>query len=191
MLALLLSFQLLMGGINLAPETRQIDPTKSKIQWTARKVGGSHTGIVQLKSGQLIMDKEQLVGGSFSVDMTTITDTDLSGEYRQKLENHLKSDDFFGVGSHPLAIFEITRVVPLGPGQFNVSGNLTIKGITREISFPASVEKKNGRYYATSEITIDRSEFDIRYRSESFFDNLGDTVIYDEFVLNVRLETEA
>lgn len=156
----------------------------STITWVGKKVTGKHTGTINLKDGALEMEDGKLTGGSFSIDMTSLTVTDLKGEYKGKLEGHLKSDDFFGVETHPTATFKITKVASLGtPGDYKVSGDLTIKEITKPIKFHAKIAENE----ATAEITVDRSEFDVRYGSGSFFDNLGDKTIYDDFYLTVNL----
>ena len=157
---------------------------ESSISWVGKKVTGKHNGTINLKEGALEMEDGQLTGGSFSIDMTSLVVSDLKGEYKGKLEGHLKSDDFFSVANHPTANFVINKVSSLGtPGDYKVSGDLTIKGITKPIKFHANVADNQ----ATAEITIDRSEFDVRYGSGSFFDNLGDKTIYDDFYLTVNL----
>ena len=133
------------------------------------------------------MEDGQLVGGIFTIDMTTIACLDLSGEYQGKLEGHLKSDDFFGVEKYPTATFVITKAVPQGPGKYKVIGNMTIKDKTEEVQFNASVEERDGKVTASATITLDRSKYDVRYGSGSFFDNLGDKTIYDDFDLTVNL----
>jgi polyisoprenoid-binding protein YceI len=133
------------------------------------------------------MEEGALTGGSFSIDMATLVCEDLSGEYKGKLEGHLKSDDFFGVANNPTADFTITSSIAQGPGKYKIVGDLTIKGITKEIKFPATVTEENGVYTAVADITVDRSEYDVKYGSGSFFDGLGDKVIYDEFNLAVSL----
>ncbi|MFK7952804.1 MAG: YceI family protein [Ekhidna sp.] len=165
-----------------------VDTKASSVEWLGKKVTGQHNGTVQLKEGSLSMDESgNLTGGTFTMDMTTLISTDLSGEYKGKLEGHLKSDDFFGVATYPTATFVITKAVPQGPGKYKVIGNITIKGTTKEIQFPATVETKDGRVTAKADITIDRSKYDIRYGSGSFFDNLGDKTIYDNFDLTIAL----
>jgi polyisoprenoid-binding protein YceI len=121
--------------------------------------------------------------------MTTIKNTDMAGGGgAAKLEGHLKSEDFFGVDKYPNAYFKITKVIPYGTaGNYRVNGDLTIKGITRPIKFMTTVVNANGELTATADITVDRSEFDVRYGSGSFFDNLGDKALHDEFDLNVKL----
>ncbi len=162
-----------------------IDANQTTIVWTGAKVGGEHTGNISIKEGGFTFDGDQLTGGTFVIDMSSITNTDLEGEYSDKLVGHLKSDDFFGVATYPTSKVVIKSVVPQGPGQYKVVADLTIKATTKEIKFPASVEVSNGAVTAKADITVDRSEYDVRYGSGSFFDGLGDKVIYDDFTLAV------
>ncbi len=162
-----------------------IDASETTIVWTGAKVGGEHTGNISVKEGGFTFKDGQLTGGSFVIDMNSITNTDLEGEYSDKLVGHLKSDDFFGVATYPTSKVEITSVVAQGPGKYKVVADLTIKSTTKEIKFPATVEVKDGSVVAKADITVDRSEYDVRYGSGSFFDGLGDKVIYDDFTLNV------
>ena len=166
----------------------QVDPAGSKVTWTASKVTGTHTGNVQIKAGELKMDGGKLTGGSFDIDMTSITCTDLEGEWRDKLVGHLKSPDFFGTEKFPTSRLVISRAIPIDTkGNYKVIGNITIKGITKEIRFNAKVSEAGGKPLATAKITLDRTDFDVRYGSGSFFDGLGDKTIYDEFDLQVSL----
>lgn len=165
-----------------------VDTTASNIVWNGYKVTGSHTGNVKVKSGKLTIESGKLTGGSFEIDMTSITNTDMSGGGADKLVGHLKSDDFFGVATYPTAKFVISRAIATDTkGNYKIVGNLTIKSTTKEIKFNANVAEADGAVKATGKITIDRSEFDVRYGSGSFFDSLGDKTIYDEFDLNVSL----
>lgn len=165
-----------------------VDTGQSEITWKGYKVTGEHAGTIGIKSGNFTYDGDALTGGSFEIDMTSIKVTDLQGEYAAKLEGHLKSDDFFGVANHPTAKFMVTKVVSRGTaGDYRVTGNLTIKETTKEIRFNAKVDKSSGVPVATADITIDRSDFNVRYGSGSFFDNLGDKTIYDEFDLSLKL----
>lgn len=168
-----------------------VDTTESYIVWKGYKVTGSHTGKVLIKNGELEFDEAgTLTGGGFDIDMTTISCDDLEGEWADKLVGHLKSDDFFGVATYPTAKFVIKSVVSRGkPGEYKIVGDLTIKETTKEIKFNALVTEADGKNVANADITIDRSEFDVRYGSGSFFDNLGDKTIYDEFELSVNLVT--
>lgn len=169
---------------------RKVDVKSSTIEWKGYKVTGSHTGFVTLKNGNLTFNNGTLTGGNFEIDMNTITCTDLQGEWATKLVNHLKSDDFFGVATHPIAKFEITKAIPYGtPGSYKINGNVTIKGKTTPIKFNANVKEDGGKIITETKLVLDRSEFDVRYGSGSFFDNLGDKTIYDEFDIIVKLVT--
>ncbi len=171
-------------------ETYSVNIEESKIEWRARKVTGKHNGTIMIKNGNLNMEEGVLTGGSFDIDMTTITVLDLQpGKGKEKLEGHLKSADFFDVENHQTANFVITKVYPIDTkGTYRVIGDLTIKGNTNEVKFNAVVKEESGKIMGTAqEIEIDRVEYDIRYGSGSFFDNLGDKTIYDEFQLDVTL----
>jgi len=166
----------------------KVDLASSNIVWKGYKVTGEHSGTVKLKNGNLQFTDGKLSGGSFEVDMTTITNIDMEGGTAAKLVGHLKSDDFFGVEKYPTAKFAITRAIPVDTkGNYKLIGNLTIKETTKEIKFPASLTEGNGQVTASGKITIDRSDYNVRYGSGSFFDNLGDKTIYDEFDLDVTL----
>lgn len=171
-----------------APATYNVDTNSSVIVWTGYKVTGKHTGTVKIKNGNLTLDNGVLTGGSFDIDMTSIKDTDLEGEWAEKLVGHLKSDDFFGVAGHPTSKFVITRAIPQdSKGNYKIIGNLTIKETTKEVKFLANVAEAAGTVTASGKITVDRSEYNVRYGSGSFFDGLGDKTIYDEFDLQIWL----
>lgn len=167
-----------------ADEKVPVKASESKVTWKAYKVTGSHTGTVDLKEGNLIFNEGVLSGGQFVVDMSSLVATDLEGESKQKLEGHLKSDDFFGVESHPSATLVFTGVSQKGKNSYEVTGDLTIKGITKPVTFELSVYGNK----ATAALKIDRAQYNVRYGSGSFFENLGDKTIYDEFDLVVDLE---
>jgi len=165
-------------------EKKEVKTKESKVAWKAYKVTGSHNGTVNLKSGALMFDNDKLTGGEFTVDMTTLIATDLEGESRQKLEGHLKSDDFFSVASNPTSKLVFTNVKSTGKNSYEVTGNLTVKGITKPVTFDVSIYGSK----ATATMKVDRTQFDVKYGSGSFFDDLGDKTIYDEFDLVVDLE---
>ncbi len=166
-----------------AVEKKVINTEASTITWKAYKVTGSHEGTINLASGNLDFNGTTLTGGAFVVDMTTINTTDLEGEYKQKLDGHLHSDDFFGTATHKTASLEITSVKASGKNAYDATAKLTIKNITKEVNFTISVYGSK----ATASLKVDRSQFDVRYGSGSFFDNLGDKTIYDEFDFVVDL----
>jgi polyisoprenoid-binding protein YceI len=170
----------------------QVDNQQSKLTWTAKKVTGSHAGAIAVSAGQLDIDKNVLKGGSFTLDTRSITVTDITNaDMNGKLVGHLKSDDFFSVEKHPTATFVITSATAKGGGNYDVTGNLTIKGITNPVSFPATLTVAGGQATAKATVTVDRTKFDIKYRSKNFFENLGDKAIYDDFTLDVTLVASA
>ncbi|MDF1697468.1 MAG: YceI family protein [Saprospiraceae bacterium] len=184
---MLTAFSLTANSTNpvIDADTKTVKTDVSTITWTGKKVTGQHTGTIGIKSGSLDFEGGALVGGDFTIDMTSIVCTDLGEGGAKKLEGHLKSDDFFGVANHPTANLKITSVkAGKEAGNYDIMADITIKGITKAISFSANV----GEMGATANVTIDRTDFDVRYGSGSFFDNLGDKTIYDDFELVLDLK---
>lgn len=165
---------------------KQVDVESSTIEWTGKKItGATHKGNIQLKEGFLNLTEEgQLAGGEFVMDMNTIVVTDLEGEYKTKLENHLNDDDFFGVNKFATSKLVITKVEPKTGNEYEVTGDLTIKGKTEPVTFNMLVEEGT----ANAKVIIDRTKYGIRYGSGSFFSNLGDNTINNNFVLDVNLK---
>lgn len=159
------------------------DAGKTTLNWLGEKVTGQHNGTINLKEGWINWKENRIVSGEFTIDMTTIKDAEAS----ERLEGHLKSDDFFGVEKYPLSKLVITGSESFEKGTAVVKGNLTIKGITNPIEFKATSMKKDDGTWFFANIVVDRTKYNIRYGSGSFFDNLGDKVIYDEFKLKVNL----
>lgn len=164
-------------------QTKKVDVTKSTINWVGKKVTGSHEGTITLKEGALVFKGKKVVNGNFTVDMTTINTTDLSGKGKTNLDGHLKSDDFFGVEKFPTATLVFKTIGEKSNGIYAVTADLTIKGITHPIKFELTV---NGNA-ATTTLKVDRTKYDIKYGSGSFFSDLGDKTISDEFELTVKL----
>ena len=168
-------------------QTYKINTSESTLEWEGGKITGStHTGLIQLSNGYLQLANDAFSLGQFTIDMTSMTNTDLGGEYGDKLMGHLKSDDFFSVETYPEATLEILSSTRFVDGRATVQANATIKGHTERISFDVV---KNGDAF-DAEIVLDRSKFDVRYGSDSFFDNLGDNVILDNFTMRVHLVTK-
>ena len=184
MLAVAVTFSFTIAKITA---TFTVNADESELKWVGRKVTGEHFGTIKLKSGSLDVQDGVLKGGNFVIDMTTLVSDDLQGEYKGKLEGHLKSDDFFGVAKYPEAKFVITKATKKNANQYEITGNLTIKESTNAVTFPAEVVVTGEKVYATANITVDRSKYDVRYGSGSFFDDLGDKTIYDNFDLQVKL----
>lgn len=168
----------------LAAQKQNINVAESNIHWLGKKVTGQHEGNLSLKSGEIQMLDGVLTGGTFVVDMNSMTCTDLDGKSAANLIGHLKSDDFFGVEAHPEALLKITSVKTKSAGIYAVTGDFTIKGITQ----PANFELNMTNDGATAKVVIDRSKYNIRYGSNTFFDNLGNKAIYNDFELDVTLK---
>ena len=166
-------------------EKKEVKTETSKVTWKAYKVTGSHYGSITLQSGSLLFDGDKLTGGEFTVDMSTISTDDLeAGKGKEKLDGHLHSADFFDTANHSTSALKFTSVKASGKNSYDVTGDLTIKGITKSVTFDVSVYGSK----ATATMKVDRTKYDIKYGSSSFFDDLKNKAIYDEFDLVVDLE---
>lgn len=184
---LLLAFSLTTA---VMAETKKVDVNKSKVEWTGKKLTGSHNGTINIKDGSLEVDNGKLTGGKVVMDMSSIKDVDLTdAESNAKLTGHLKSDDFFGVATYPTSTLEITKVEGASP-NYTITGNLTIKGKTNPVTFKATSSKEGQSLVYNGDMTIDRSKFDVRYGSKSFFNDIGDKAINDDFTLDFYLVTQ-
>lgn len=167
-----------------------IDTKSTNVVWLGKKVTGEHTGNILVQEGVLETKGGAITGGKIVIDMSSMTNTDIeSDEYKGKLIGHLKSDDFFGVEKFPTATFAIKSVKPVKEdgATHHFVGDITIKGVTQPMTIPANVKIEGNNITATSSFDIDRSKFGVKYGSGSFFDNLGDNMIYDDFNLKVSL----
>ena len=163
-----------------------INPDQSIIVWTGREVTTSkHFGNIYFASGQFEVKSGLISSGEFVVDMTTIDNQDLPEERRGRLEAHLKSDDFFSVESHPTALLSILSSESMAEGKWTVSGELTIKTFTHPVEF----EMSNSNDGWKANLVFDRSKYEVKFRSGSFFENLGDKLIYDDIELAINLKT--
>jgi polyisoprenoid-binding protein YceI len=193
LIALALSFVCAAGDAIAAPVTVVIDPSKSSLKWVGKKVTGAHEGLVSVRGGTATLEDGKLVGGTFDIDMTTIKVTDIeSPKDNKKLTDHLKSEDFFSADKFPVAKFTITKAEPIagaaaGAPNYNVSGTLDIKGITNDVTFPATVTVQDTTATAVGTATLDRTKWNVKYGSGKFFQNLGDRVIYDNFDVALNL----
>lgn len=170
--------------VNVGAQSKlTVDTTKTTLLWLGEKVTGQHTGTIKLQSGWLNWQDNKIVSGEFNIDMASLKES----ENNKMLMGHLKSDDFFGVVKYPVAKLTITGSTPFDKGTGVVTGTLTIKDITNPVEFKASMQKKDDGTWFFTNITIDRTKYNIRYGSGSFFDNLGDKTIYDEFKVKVNL----
>jgi len=146
-----------------------VNAAESTVEWTGKKVSGQHHGTVDITSGALVVEGDQLIGGQFVIDLNTINDLDMEGEFKEKLEAHLKSDDFFDVANHPEAKFEITGVTPSSEeGVLVVSGNLTIRGVTKNITFDAHVaELSETSANVKADFNIAREDWGVNYAGQA------------------------
>lgn len=166
------------------PITYKVDAAQSTLTWVGKKVTGGHNGTIALQSGNLLFDGKKLTGGNFIINMATIKDADKS----ERLEGHLKADDFFGVDKFATSTFVIKKIASAG-AKISVTGDLTIKGITNTITFPANIVwNTDGSVTAVADkILVDRTKYGIKYRSKGMFPDIGDKMIYDDFELNIKL----
>src|SRR4051812_37931344 len=172
---------------NAKKETNYTIDTKSTTAtWIGRKVTGEHTGALTISKGTIVADGSAIKSGSFEFDMTSITNTDLTDKaYNDKLIGHLKSDDFFGTEKFPTATFVLTKATLKSGNDYDVTGKLTIKGITDDVTFPAMIKMDAKTFVTVAKIMENRTKYGIKYGSASFVDNIGDKAINDEFELSV------
>lgn len=177
-------------------QTFKINSEKSKVEWVGKKVTGQHNGEIKIAKGEITAANGLVNGGSVAIDMNTITCLDMQGEWSEKLVGHLKSDDFFSVEKHTMSTFTIKSVTPIkgakaGSNNATIKGDLTIKGITNEVEFPAIVEIRGMNLVANGEAKIDRTKYEIKYGSANFFEGLGDKAIDNEFSVKFKLAASA
>ena len=173
------------SAATVSAQAKKIDAGKSRIEWTGKKVTGQHSGTVNLTEGSLVFSGKKLTGGAFTVDMNSIQDTDLkAGEGKEKLEGHLKSADFFGTDKFPTAKLAFKKIADKGNGVYTVTADLTIKDTTNPVTFDITVKGNT----ATSTFQVNRTKYGIKYGSGSFFENLGDKTISDDFDVTVKLQ---
>ncbi|MEL7587867.1 MAG: YceI family protein [Prolixibacteraceae bacterium] len=186
MKTMLVAMSLVVGG-NVSAKELKADTEKTQITWLGKKVTGQHNGTIKLKSGTMTVEENAIVSGKFVIDMTSLENVDIAdSESNQKLVGHLKSDDFFGVDKYPEATLAITEKAEFTGDQAHVKGDLTIKGTTHPVEFHVT---RDGQVY-TTKVTVNRAKYNVRYGSKSFFNDLGDKVIYDDFEIGVKLVTE-
>jgi polyisoprenoid-binding protein YceI len=169
------------------PTIFKVEVSKSTFKWTGKKVAGTHWGYVKFSDGNLQIKNGVLVGGIFNMDMTTIDCQDTQGEWGEKLVGHLKSDDFFNANGFPKATLVIKSATAKGNNQYDVVADLSIKGKTNEVKFLSTVLISGQTASATANFDVDRTRYGIKYGSGSFFDNLGDKAIENNFNIDVNL----
>lgn len=194
---IILGLGLLLAGMAMTTEVNaqkfSADTQKSSVKWIGEKVTGEHFGNVNIKSGDLTVEKGKISAANIVMDMTSISVKDLEGEYAGKLEGHLKSPDFFNVADYATSTFALTdfKEKKSENGNYEITGTLTIKGITHSITFPAQVDINGNQVVAKADLTFDRTKYEIRYNSGSFFDDLGDYMIYDDVKISFELHANS
>jgi len=181
---LILALAVMAVALGYSQDT-SINLETSKLRWEGKERSSkSHYGGLSFKSGDLKLEGTKVKGGSFIVDMTSLDVQDLSGGGKTRLEGHLRSDDFFSVDSNPEAFLILNSVISDSNGVQVLQGDLTIKGKTA----PVQVEfTEVTASMASAQMVFDRSVYDVRFRSGSFFENLGDKLIYDDIEIQVNL----
>ena len=171
----------------------KVDPTASVIEWQGKKPTGTHTGTIQIAEGTFHANDSIVESGTFVIDMASINVTDLEGDDKANLEHHLKGTvagkegDFFNINEFPQAKFEVTGISQVN-GQSMLQGNLTMKGETKNVEFPVNIDLNGEEIVLTSEtFTIDRTKWNINFKSKSVFDSLGDNFINDEIELTIKV----
>jgi len=165
----------------------EIVSTQSNIDWVGKKVTGAHNGTIAVKEGEFILNDGKLAGGEFVIDTTSIKILDVTDPATNaQFFGHLASDDFFSIEKYPEAILKITSV-----SDNHVKGDLTIKGITHPVAFDAAVSINGEALIATGKLVIDRTKYGMKFRSGNYFKDLGDTLIYNDFELNVNVTAKA
>lgn len=182
--ALVMSLAVIAGG----GENKYVVKNEiSSMEWVGKKVTGEHTGTIKVESGEVMVKDGEITGGTLYIDMSTIVVTDIKDEETNaKLKGHLMSDDFFSVEKHPKSKLVITKVVKDGDKHI-IHGDLTIKGITEKVKIPTTIKMDGDKLVAIGEAEIDRTKYDIRFRSGKFFEDLGDKMIYDNFVVKFKV----
>ena len=185
---IVLSLAALLWSPLASAQTYKLDTAKSRIEWVGKKVTGQHNGSLQIQSGSVTLDKGQIKSGDFTVDMQSIKVLDLQDAGpNEKLTNHLKSDDFFAVAANPTSQFKITSTKVVAPGKADVTGDLTIKGITKPLTIPVTWKQEGDKLSAKGEAKVDRTLYNVKYGSGKFFQGLGDKLISDDFELKLDL----
>jgi polyisoprenoid-binding protein YceI len=174
---------------NIKKTNYKVNTVISKINWKGFKPTGSHYGTIDLDNGNIIIKNDKITGGEFTINMNSIVDLDMpaDNEYNAKLVGHLKSADFFDVEKYPNGSFQI-KETENKDGKTLIKGELTLKDISHPVSFLADIKIENGQLTLKSEtFKIDRSKWNIRYKSKSFFDDLKDKFIEDDMEISIEV----
>ncbi len=179
-----------LSNMAFADKSFNIDAKSSSLEWTGKKVAGQHVGTINLKSGTVVLDDNGVLkSAEFTADMTSISATDLEGEWKGKLDGHLKSDDFFSTEKNTESKMSLKKIISKKGDKYEVESNLTIKGITNPVKFTVDLSNKEKPVLAGN-LTFDRTKFNVKYNSGSFFEGLGDKMIYNDVELKFSVKTK-
>jgi len=176
--------------VEIANGLYQLDAMTSQIQWKSSEVKLTNNGTVTAREGSVRLLDGQPVDGSVLVDMITMKNQNLRGAWLTQFENHMRSADFFDVKQYPTASFTVKHLEPLSGitgSNYRVDGEMTIKNVTKSLSFPANIKKTETGLNLVGHAVIDRTLYGIQFRSAKFFENLGDKMIDDDFYLDLDL----
>ena len=177
--------------VETVADLNNVDVTTSVITWEGTKPTGAHNGTIMLKDGSLNVVEGKLIGGSFEIDMSSMKNVDLDAKGGAKLVGHLSAPDFFDVATYPMSKFVITSVAE-AEGKLAVTGNLTVKDVTKSITIPAMLMTEGDvTTFKSEKFNIDRAEFNVKYASKKFFDDLKDKFIDDMIELSFTVNTKA
>lgn len=179
---------LALSTVSSFAQTFKVDPALSKIVYVGKKVTGEHTGTITLKSGSVTLKGDEIEKGEFVADMNSLTSTDITDpEYNKKYVVHMTSPDFFDTSKYPESKLVINSSKKTAKG-LEVKGNLTLLGQTKPVAFTVTVVKKtDSEFSGKSNLTLNRTNWGLKYGSTSFFKGLGDKAINDEFTLAVEI----
>ena len=187
-IALTFSTIVLLMLVGNAQERYTVNTVISSLEWIGKKVTGQHQGVIDLKKGSYLFENGLITSGELIINMQSIKITDIEDkEQNDKLKNHLVSSDFFSVEKQPTAQLTIVKSQKIDETRLKVTADLTIKGITKRIEFEVTLLIEGKKMVAIGEVDIDRTQFDIRYGSGSFIDNLGDKAIKDPFTIKFKI----
>ena len=181
---------------NTEPLTYNVNIEKSMLHWTGYYLFSfsEHNGTIGLSGGQIKIANQEITSGFFDIDMKSIRNLDIPDGGGKDLESHLMSDDFFSADKFPTAHFEITKTEKIkepqhGGPNYDVTGDLTIKGVKNSLTFPALIQFSEDGLEAKAKFKFDRTKWNVRYNSGKFFFDVGDGAISDAIGIEIQLVT--
>ena len=188
-----IGFFLLIFSFTISAQNKiHVNSENSTIYWKGFKLTGNHYGTVKTKEGFFTLTNNKITGGEFIIDMNSIVNVDIPADDKnnKKIVDHLKNEDFFNVENYPTAFFKITST-EIKEDKILIKGNLSLKNKTNPVEFLAIVKiEQNQLIFKSDTFKIDRSKWNIQYKSKSFFNNLADKFIHDDMEISISIETQ-